>query len=451
MSPEDAKLGVKDPHATIILGFEEPKQYARTLPQVYKLEADLDKHAQVLKSEFQLMAHRALYYRMQGCAGNFTDGTYQFVNDLKHSDATHRLTQVSVWFDGTVVNGIKGQYANAMPERIHGYCNDSTKHILRLADDGSEIITEVAVKVATATNGVVTIAGVSLATSLGQVLDTSVFENTAPTSGEAPKKVDTILWSKPDDAQWSLRGFFSFVDATSIAMLGVVWGRDAFVPLLSATISSPICNHLLSLGPVLRETVRDIKSSPNSQVYSDNFLIGKPASSPVAGTSVKPTEHFNPIGKIDVTWRLSNVAFSSKNGKLTGLKVTYRNGKWFTYGKYTAETESWTVAIKSELAIAKLTAGKLAANSTDEGHIDTVEFVRATPQPGNDVAVPFWPFDVATVRYLGEGGARVTADVNEVVEPAPKIGNAAWSVRGFYGELGALGYITKLGVVWGRG
>ncbi|KAK5102709.1 hypothetical protein LTS08_003509 [Lithohypha guttulata] len=54
------------------------------------------------------------------------------------------------------------------------------------------------------------------------------------------------------------------------------------------------------------------------------------------------------------------------------------------------------------------------------------------------------------MRYLGQGDTTVSVDVDTAVEKAPTTGGFVWSIRGFYGVICEQGWISRLGVVWGR-
>ncbi|KAM0202731.1 hypothetical protein ACHAQI_010674 [Fusarium lateritium] len=155
--------------------------------------------------------------------------------------------------------------------------------------------------------------------------------------------------------------------------------------------------------------------------------------------------HFPALDTIDLNWTISTIAFASTGAKLTGLKVTYTNGREGVHGNFGREV--WKCEVKSALIVAKLTTGRIAQGG--QGFVDTVEFILAD-DASNTGQQAAWPLDVATLRYLGEGDSRPTVDVAQVVERAPRLGaNAKWTIRGFYGETKD-GLISRIGVVWGR-
>ncbi|KAI1841060.1 hypothetical protein JX265_011687 [Neoarthrinium moseri] len=106
---------------------------------------------------------------------------------------------------------------------------------------------------------------------------------------------------------------------------------------------------------------------------------------------------------------------------LKGLCVWYTNGRSFNYGNF--EKESWSCKVKSDLVVAKLTAGRV--QSSESSYIDTAEFIRSD-MDGHQSA---WPLNVSTLRYLGDGPNRVTQNKTEIVEQAPNQQRVAtWSI-----------------------
>lgn len=81
--------------------------------------------------------------------------------------------------------------------------------------------------------------------------------------------------------------------------------------------------------------------------------------------------------------------------------------------------------VEIELAVVKMTMSKLEADSAP--YVDTVQSCRRNSETEKG-SLPVWPFDVSTMRFLGEAKKRVEAGVPHVVEPAPTLFNAAWGV-----------------------
>jgi hypothetical protein len=261
-----------------------------------------------------------------------------------------------------------------------------------------------------------------------------------------PTVVKVHRWARPEDGQWSLRGFLTFkvvANPESPAIpctLGVIWGKDAFVPSPMKSISPPLCKGFLGLGRNLQDNIRRFKTVGNYGTFVDKFLMGNSVSTGLENNDVK---HFNALDSIDVSWTLKTIAFASKEGMLTGLKVWYTNGREFTHGTF--EREVWRCDVGTDLVVARLTAGRKSESA--KPHVDTVEFIRSDSRGGQSA----WPLSVSTLRYLGEGTVRVSEGVHEVVEQAPKMGDTStWTIRGFYGETND-GIISRLGVIWGRG
>lgn len=427
---------------------------------------------------------------MQGCVGPILEKDVHSLaepfNDLEKLDQTYRLSAIAIWAKYDKVDGITMQYANGQ-KKLHGTCDGSPSHSLSLAFDGSEVIVEVVIKESVDDTGLSSIAALSVATCKCNVLDTSIpgdqsvqsseaagvtkpTEAPAQTTSGGPTtagsstttkndkpgnavqaeeknkpatdfkksknlKLKTITWLKPDDPRYSLRGFFGLTRNSLICALGVVWGKDSFVPVPTARIQPSLCKGFLNLSQDLQNNIRGHLS------FAGKFLMGTSVSTNYTGTTAK---YFNALDVIDVHWQLKAIGFASEGGKLRGLKVWYANGREVVHGHYTEETKTWTCDVGLGLSIAKITAGR-KQDEENPAYVDTVEFVRRK----SEGELPAWPLEVSTLRFLGEADVRVSKDVSEVVETAPKIGNAEWSVRGFYGEHGD-GLITRLGVIWGK-
>ena len=290
-----------------------------------------------------------------------------------------------------------------------------------------------------------------------------------PGSPPTPTKTSTFL---PPTPQHSLRGLFTFSASPSSSFpsgtpcsLGVVWSKDTFVPLLSTLLSLPILTgSFLALSPPLRDSVSRFKTLNTYAHFGGRFLLGAAATAIATAAAGQQkdsgggTTPFNALDRIDLDWEIKSIAFAGEEGGgrggggLAGLKVGYANGKELVHGSF--ERELWRCEVRSDLVVAKITAGRMAAGG--RGVVDTVEFVRAEEDSGNggrrgELGLAEWPLDVATVRYLGEDETRVGVDVDVVVERAPSMGgNAVWSLRGFYGEFRD-GLISSLAIVWGRG
>ncbi|KAI9163802.1 hypothetical protein HJFPF1_05429 [Paramyrothecium foliicola] len=500
LSPESAKLHTKDHNAALLLGYVPPPEEPGVLAPVYILDGAFEKHDLRLQDSIQRCRWKSRDYLMQGCAGlhgeNAVHSRAELKNDLVTMDATFRPKLVSVWSANNVVFGIQVDYANGA-HNPHGSCVGDASHVWELTKDGSEVIVEVVVREGIDVDGQTVIRSISFVTSNCQVFDTSVkqdksdqpasspppattketkaiedkngetkttdgqpaiqskAEEPAPTSpGSPPTLTKSTTFLRPDGGHWSLRGFFTFSQKTAehpsgaLCTLGVVWSKETFVPIPAAAQSPPICKSFLSLGPKLQENVRRFKTLKEYASYADKFLLGMSAAAEAGDTlpvddTVTP---FNALDTIDLNWTIRSITFASKEGKLTGLKVLYTNGQELKHGN--VDREVWTCEVKSDLVIAKLTAGR--ATQGGPGFIDTIEFIRADEGSGKGEQA-LWPLDVSTLRYLGEGNVRVGVDVDVIVEKAPNFGgNARWTIRGFYGEYNA-GAISRLGVVWGRG
>ncbi|KAF5578869.1 uncharacterized protein FSUBG_13702 [Fusarium subglutinans] len=448
LSPESARLRLKDPNAALLLGYVAPSQDDDALPPVYLFKESLGQQDLRLQNSVQRCSWKAEDYLMHGCAGlvgeRAVHSSATLVNDLETIDATFRPDKIMVWLKDQTVGGIRLKYAKGV-EKSHGSCEGPATHQWNLASDGSEIIVEVVVREEMRSAETV-ITSITFVTSYCNVFDTVV-----PQGSSAPStltvgpdsKVTTFL--RPEGAQWSLPGFFSFSANSSTehpagtpCTLGIIWSKDTFVPLPAAPLSVQICKSYLSLGKSLQANVKRFKHLKNFASFPFYFILGATAAATsrnVAGGAASVddiSEPFNALDGIDIDWVVKTIAFAS-NGE-----VIYGN-----FGR-----EVWKCDGASPLIVAKLTAGRISAGGP--GFLDAVEFIRAdlARKKGEQAA---WPLDVSTLRYLGEGDMRVTVDVGQVVERAPNFGgNARWTCRGFYGE-SKDGFISRLGIVWGRG
>ncbi|KAH7142929.1 hypothetical protein B0J13DRAFT_596179 [Dactylonectria estremocensis] len=462
LSAENAKRRVRDPNAALLLGYIPPVEEHDALPPVFKLEHSISEYALVLQTSVAELAGKAPEYLMQGCAGLYSKkvpSVAKWNNDLESLDATFRPSRISVWVVGQVVHGIQMSYSKD-EHKSHGTCTGDPSHIWNLADDGSEIITEVVVRQdEKEVNGSKRpfIRSIAFATSDCNVWDTAVkldkqeVATTSETKADALTITGTCTWVCPEDGRWSLRGFFSFKaasepDAAEVpCMLGVVWGKDVFVPLPNATISPPLCKNFLGLGHDLQGNILRFKKLPNYSTFNDKFLMGESVTT--GANNYDTAKAFNALNSIDVNWKIAKIAFASKNSRLTGLLVTYTNGETAKHGDFD-KNEVWSCEVHSDLVVAKITAGRVAGKPQGPAYVDTVEFIRADDN-GRQSA---WPLNVSTLRYLGEGTTRVSGEgLSQVVEQAPRMGdNSKWTIRGFYGEHDDVS-ITRLGVIWGRG
>ena len=489
LSPENATLGIRDPTATLLLGYSQPKTEERALPPVFILSGDIKEHSNALRRSIGKVAHKAHNYRLHGCVGPTSDkdvhSRAQLFNDLEKLDQTNRPSQIAVWTKDNKLFGIEISYANGELKRC-GACDGSPSQALALAPDGSEVIVEVAVEESFGENDASWISSLSVATSACNVLeviepellnpggetkaadkDAEPTDENAKTASATASQGDAVkpaesqppatdlvpaksvqtkktTWLKPEDPRYSLRGWFGYQHNSQIVTLGCIWGKDNFVPIPNARIQPSLFKTFLGLSTDLQNNIRGHIG------FAGNFLMGNSITTSPAFTSTgaRPTavgtKFFNGLDTIDTYWQIKSIGFASNSGKLCGLKVVYHNGKQYTYGTFNSETEKWSVETLADLLIVKMTAGR----SKDDGpsFIDTVGFIRADSE-GN---LSDWPLEFSTLRYLGEGDERISKDTTKMIEQAPKIGNSQWSIRGFYGEYTSE-QITRLGVIWGRG
>lgn len=422
---------------------------------------------------------------MQGCVGPISHNTLHsqaaLFNDLEKLDQTYRPSEIAFWTQEQKLIGLRVQYANG-EKKSHGTTETGLPtHVLRLAFDGSEVISEVVIRESVDAEypEISWIESIAVATSLCNVLDTSIIpseedEETIETSKDpkkgsqapspaasgdqssqvaekkeqptpstdssapkAPIKSPTTritTWTRPSDSRHSLRGFFGFTHKSQILTLGIIWGSDSFVPVPQSPPSPLLCKNFLALSKNLQTNIR------SHDKFRGKSLLGNTIS---IGAVTEPTEYFNSLDDIDNQWQIRSIGFASSEGKLCGLKVTYRNGTELKHGRFDDKTAKWACEIKTSLCIMRLVAGKKDGGGAS--YIGTMEFIR---EDANGV-ISAWPLHTSTIRYLGEGDIRVSKDISELVETAPKIGNAKWSIRGFYGEC-TNGVISRLGAIWGH-
>lgn len=484
ISTQSASLGVNDPNAALLLGYVQPQEPTTNLSPVYNLEADLKTYGLQMEQSVAKLRHRADKYRMQGCAG--TNGKVhsraQWFNDLDLLDETYRPTSFSFWQVSDKLKGVKVQYANGN-FRQHGDCYETPSHTLALASDGSETVVEIVAKEAQDSKGVLSIISLSLVTSFCNIVETSMpprsiekfddedkdtasagekksatgkngqgkaadskdakadtesetaladlkdtkAERSATESKDVQPTVDPKTtrerpWTRPDERSWNLRGFFGYSHKGEFLSLGLIWGKDGFVPVPQKNPRPPLCKRSLGLSPGFQE---DIKRSTQLGSFAENFLIGNFVTRKATD---KPKKHFSALEDIDIDWKIGNIAFAAKDNRLVGLRVRYGKGTKLEHAVFTQETEMWESDTRSALLALKMTAGKV--DDKGPAYVDTLEFVRAD----SEGALPDWPLDLSTMRYLGVGDKRVSQDVNQVIEKAPENGKGKWSIRGFCGE-----------------
>lgn len=468
LSPENAVLGVRDPSATLLLGYSQPKADTKALPPIYKLGKSLSEHCNKLVKSIESVAYKARDYRMEGCVGPISNDDVQsqaeVFNDLSKMDQTYRPVNLTVWSEEALFKGMKMTYANGNVIE-HGICEGAPSRVLALQPNGSEVIVEVVVREATPTKadsegktpGKPFIHSIAVATSLYQTLDTAKpitkADDSTTTVSEAAAnlKITSTTWLKPEDTRYSLRGFFGLQHPKKnpIYTLGVVWGKDGFVPVPTNRIQPSICKSFLGLSKDLQNNIEQLP-----RAYAETFLMGNSIS--VSGAlSPTPLKSFNALQDIDLNWEIKALGFATNNkdklGGLCGLKVTYRNGHELVHGHYAKEAVAWETDVHPQLSVVRFTAGRERAEQPL--YIDKVEFVAG--EEGSDSLLPEWPRNLKSDRFEGVGGD-VSMDVTELVESAPNAnfgnGYARWSARGFYGEYDETKQlITRLGIVWGRG
>ncbi|KAK6359112.1 hypothetical protein TWF696_000279 [Orbilia brochopaga] len=476
LSPENARMGIRDPNAAIILGYCAPDQGDRKLPPLFNFASPVTDLPQDMQSSIKKNAYKADDYRMEGIAGKTKDIHSRAVmfNTLDQLDATYRPSSIGVWTRLQQLMGIKMYYANG--KEFHaGNCDGPPAHSIQLAKDGSEYITQITIETSRDENNKVEIIAIELCTSncqklssnapskdeaLGEAKDakTDTQESSkkeASTEGAAqdqsdetslapkkPKKIETqsFSWYKRDGGNWSLRGFFGYEMDKKFLSLGVVWGKAGFVPVPRGTPKMPLAKDFLCQSSLQEAEIQRITTLYPE--YLGKFLMGDVLMTEPELKDEKITK-FNAMDTIDTTWKIKSLGFAAVNRKLTGIQVTYLDGTEVVHGHYSKETRAWKSETKAPLISVKISAGRLPSDAMT--YVNSIEFVKGDAEG----RTPEWIFDMSTFRYLGEGEEGLI-DQTSIVESAPKIGDAVWTIRGFYGEFSAT-QITHLGVIWGRG
>jgi len=442
---------VRDPQAQVLLGYSQPKIEEKAAAPVYDLSIDIKESDERLKQSIKKVAHKSRDYQMKGCVGpvsgkdpNLHSQAVLF-NDLEALDATFRPVEISIWMDDSGVKGLEMRYSNGISKR-YGDTTTGSRKSLALRPEDSEIFTEVLVREAIDDKGNSRIVSMAVATSAYNIIDTAPTPLVTPASDVGtvkPLNIRTVAFTRPEDSRYSLRGFFGFQHNSVIGTLGVVWGRDGFVPVPARPVQ-------LSLARKYLDLPRDLQDSIRSRPYgfASEFLLG----ASIATSHTTPGTYFNALEYIDIGWRLRELSFATNGGALRGLRAVYSNGKELVHGDFGGQPEAWKCQFTSDLAVVKITARKVAGDT--DTWIDTIEFIRG--EDAVESQLPAWPLDVSTIRFLGDADNRVSVSKSQLVESAPNskfaAGYAKWSVRGFYGTYDkSAGMITRLGIVWGRG
>lgn len=345
-----------------------------------------------------------------------------FFNDLQPLENGTRPTELRLWNNDKKVTGICVIYSSSK-ELAHGSRDGNPQQVLQLAYD--EVITEVEIHVAKGAESKPSLTALSVATSRCNVL-----------SAGSKSDGKTYSYSMADYLQWSFRGFFGFIFDNGFEDLGVVWGRDTVVAATNA-VQTPPAKHLLGMSPALQQKAKAAmsKTSPTQHFYLGDCVN--------TSTSASAANSFSALDTIDGSSRITKIAFSVSTGGLSGLKVDYSDNKQVTQGAYTEVNKTWDSIVKAGIVAVKLTAAK--TRSTPTPFIDSVELICGDAEG----RLPLWPLDVSTVRYLGDHAPDDQLEViANLIEQAPKLARANWTLRGFYGEE-SQGLITRLGLIWG--
>ncbi|KAH6697368.1 hypothetical protein F5X68DRAFT_238766 [Plectosphaerella plurivora] len=462
VAPEDgACYGEKNNNGALILGYSRPddedEDARRAANPAYKLDEPLEVHHTRLRQTLLNVGRKARDYRMQGFAGEIKNphakATLQ--NDLKQLDPSFRPTKLSVWFSEGIVSSVQVQYANGTTVGHEASVHlepppknqkEAPKARPEKGLDGEKGAAEATVTPAEPPAAPPAEASTAQQAAPGEAKDPQSDGKKKPTpppaiSVESPRVFTdpkTSTWSRPDhDNPWSLRGFITVVsNDNTLQTLGIIWGKEPFAPMPVVRASPPLCKDFLALSHALRENIDDNSQPGVNGSFPGRLLMGHSVSTGAARDS-KPGESklggpkpFNALDDIDFP---SLIGFAAVEGQLTGIKVSYFTGEELTHGTYKEGPEVWECLVRR-------------VKDAKGGHVSAIEFIRA--EKGGQL--PQWSLDVATLRYVPEQSKGGFVDRGSIVELAPVVGNANWSVRGFYGEV-TDGVISRLGVIWGRG
>lgn len=303
----------------------------------------------------------------------------------------------------------------------------------------------------------------------------------------------THCFSKADQRQWSLRGFFGFFVQGNFKGLGTIWGKDTFVPVQVIPVSAPLARSYLGLPEEMQKRV--VNDMTGRKSFASQFYIGDAIRTTL---TIEGAKLFSTLDAgLDVGWQITKLTFRHNDaGQLTGIAISYANGREYTHGEVTGGS-IWAVDTPTPLVGIKITAGKekvavkaskkeekVASGASkkkaedddedeeddeeddDEEGDEEEEELEDPSQTAHHVAIdkvellqldagggmPEWPLDLVidAIRWLGHhDDDEAFETTGTLVEMAPTLDRAIWSVRGFWGETDQK-IITRLGVIWGR-
>ena len=303
-------------------------------------------HTELTKS-IDRVKKKAKNYRMHGLAGNSQEDLPRedaFFNDLEQLDPTYRPSLLAIWSDDDkFVKGIQMRYTSG-EKKAHGVYDESKGcHYLTLDTKGDEIIFEMQVEVAS-----VKLTVKSTPTGKIPQIDSPPpkaakdgaetplplplkFQDPQPGANDHEPKpaavvtttvLSPFLLTRPDIGTWSVRGFFGFSNqsADRFLGLGIVWGRDKFVPRPSLGEALPLCKYYLSNTIALQNDIRKIFGTRPS--FAGCFVMGELLSVTLAAAPGLPGARakyfFNDLWKLEEGSKIKSIQFHCEDGKLTG-------------------------------------------------------------------------------------------------------------------------------------
>lgn len=262
-------------------------------------------------------------------------------------------------------------------------------------------------------------------------------------------------WNRPNlDERWSVRGFFGFeVEKTGpVSGLGVIFGKDSFVPVPVARLRLPMPGFWwFTAAKEYRDNIRT--TNDKHPEFAGNFIIGNVSDLPETKTGEKEFSALSATS-LALDWKIKTIKFSVKNEVLSALRVIYTNGQVLDhppskYDEANKDPNNWECTLESDIIACKFRAGKKKNTADAKWRIQTIELILGT----DNGRIPDWPLNLSTARFLGAGDEKSVDYRDMFTESAPRLDKARWSVRGFFGryvDAGAATEITRLGVIWGR-
>jgi hypothetical protein len=113
---------------------------------------------------------------------------------------------------------------------------------------------------------------------------------------------------------------------TRFLSLGIVYGRDRFVPRPLTPEILPISKGHTGLGVEVQKLIFANYGDKKDKI-SGYFIMGDSVDATTSATTpAAPADYFNHLSVIKIDWQIKDIVFAAKAGKLIGLKTTWVNG-----------------------------------------------------------------------------------------------------------------------------